>query len=101
MAVIELNVAIIEILACYAIFFVLFIFSIISADSISTMFSLTFFLILIIPFYILLDEFRKLILLNNLQSVLIFKLILFYSNIITGFIGLFLIIQLLYLYFNT
>ena len=58
-------------------------------------------LILLIPFYVLLDDFRKLIFLNNLEDILFFKLLSFYSNLISGFIGLFLITQLLYLYFNT
>jgi len=96
----DLSVIIIEITVFYLIFFSLFIFSIISADSYSTTFSLVFFLIMLIPFYILLDDFNKLILLNNLEGILFFQIFLYYSNIICGFIGLFLIIQLLYLYFN-
>ena len=48
----------------------------------------------------LLEELSELIFLNNLESVIFFKVLLFYSNMISGFIGLFLIIQLLYLSFN-
>jgi hypothetical protein len=48
-----------------------------------------------------LNNFSELILLNDLESFFYFKILLFYSNIISGFIGLFLIIQLVYLQFNT
>jgi len=99
--VIDLNIVIFELMAFHMIFLVLFIFSIISTDSYSTLFSLTFFLILLIPFYMVLNNFSELILLNDLETFFLFKILLFYSNIISGFIGLFLIIQLVYLQFNT
>ena len=85
----------------YITFFVIFLFSIISADSYSSTLSLILFFFLLVPFYLLIDDFNELVFLNNLESVVAFRILLFYSNIISGFIGLFLSIQVLYLYINT
>lgn len=94
----ELNTILFEILIILMLYIFIFIYSAISSDTITTCLSLSIFLILLLPFYILLKKLRLLLFVNNLEDKVFFKILFFYSTLINIFIGFFLIIQLVYLF---
>ena len=93
----ELIKILLELLLILAVIIFLFIYSIISTDLITTLISFSIFLIILIPFYFILEKFKILIFVNNLEKYFFFKYVLFVSLIINIFIGFYLFIQLLYL----
>jgi len=95
----ELQILLIEIFVILSLYIFVFIYSVISADTITTLLSFLIFLILLIPFYFLLEKLDFLVYFNNLEDILIFNLIVFYSTLINLFIGLYLFIELVYLFF--
>ena len=98
---IELHFTLFEALLIMIIFTIIFFYSITSADLLSTLFSFMIFLILILPFYILIEECQFLIFENDLQNVFFLNIFYNFSIFITIFIGFFLFVQLLYLFFNS
>ena len=97
----EINFTLFELLIVLSFFIILFIYSAFSTDLTTTFLSLIIFLIFIIPFYGLLDIFKSLIYSSNLEGVFFFQIILFYSSLIPCFIGLFLFVEVIYLFFNS
>ncbi len=95
----ELQILLIEIFIILSLYIFIFIYSVISVDTITTFLSFLIFLILLIPFYFLLDKLEFLVYFNNLEDIPIFNLIIFYSTLINLFIGLYLFIELVYLFF--
>lgn len=89
------------ILLILAFFIFLFIYSVISTDLITTLLSFSIFLIILIPFYSLLDKFKRLIFMNNMENYSFFNSVIYFSSIINIFIGMYLFIQLLYLMFSS
>ena len=94
----ELNILLFDVLFILSIFIFIFIYSAISADMFTTLISLLIFLILLIPFYIILEQLEILIYMNDIDSVPFFKFFFFYSTLIIVFIGLYLIIESVYLF---
>ena len=97
----EINLTLFEILIILALYIFIFIYSVISTDTITTLMSFILFLILLLPFYILLEKLKLLVYVNNLEDLFFFKIINYYSTLINLFIGLFLFIQLIYLFLNS
>ncbi len=94
----EFNILLIEVLLILSVFIIIFIYSAISAEMLTSLISLLIFLILIIPFYILLERLEILVYTNNLENVTFFKFIFFYSTLIIIFIGSFIVIESIYLF---
>ncbi|KKM64004.1 hypothetical protein LCGC14_1505720 [marine sediment metagenome] len=95
----ELQILLIEIFIILSLYIFVFIYSVISVDTITTLLSFLIFLILLIPFYFLLEKLDFLVHFNNLEDIPIFNLIVFYSTLINLFIGLYLFVELVYLFF--
>lgn len=93
----EFNILLFEILLILSISIFIFIYSALSADLITSFISLLIFLILLIPFYLLLERLELIIYMNNLEHLSFFKLIFSYSTLINVFIGLFLVVESIYL----
>ncbi len=93
----EFNILLFEILLILSIFIFIFIYSAISVDMLTTLISLLIFLILLIPFYVILERLEIIIYMNNLENINFFKLIFFYSILINVFIGLYLVVESIYL----
>jgi len=94
----ELNILILEICIILSINILIFIFSLISTDVIITSLSFLIYLILIIPFYLLLEKLELITLISNLENSPFYKLIIFYSWLLNIFIGISLFIELIYLF---
>jgi len=93
----EFNILLFEILLILSIFIFIFIYSAFSVDMLTTLISLLIFLILLIPFYVILERLEIIIYMNNLENINFFKLIFFYSILINVFIGLYLVVESIYL----
>lgn len=96
---IELDILILEIYVILAIFILIFIYSVIATDTVITFLSFIIFLVFLIPFYTLLEKLELLLFVNNFENYVFFRLVFFYSFLITFFIGIFLFIELIYLTF--
>ncbi len=96
---IELDILILEIYVILAIFILIFIYSVIATDTVITLLAFIMFLIFLIPFNLLLEKLELLIFVNNFENYSFFRLVFFYSILITFFIGIFLFIELIYLTF--
>ncbi len=94
----EISIVVFEILVIILLYIIIFIYSAISSDTITTCLSLSIYIILLLPLFLLLDKLNCLIFANNLENKLFFKVLFFYSTIINLFIGFFLLVQLLYLF---
>jgi hypothetical protein len=94
---IEFNILLFEILVLLTLFTFIFIYSILSADMLTSFISLLIFLILLIPFYLILERLELVMYINNLENLYIFRLIFLYSTLINVFIGLFLVVESIYL----
>jgi hypothetical protein len=93
----ELNILILEICIILTINILIFIFSLVSTDILITSLSFLIFLILIIPFHLLLEELELITLLSNLENSPFYKMIIFYSWALNIFIGISLFVELIYL----
>ncbi len=94
----ELSIFLFEFLLLFSIIIFIFIFSAISIDMLTTLISLLIFLIILVPFYLILYKFEIFVCINNLENVNFFKFLFFYSKLINGFIGIYLVIELFYLF---
>jgi hypothetical protein len=94
----EINILVLEISIILSINILIFIFSLISTDILITSFGMFFFLVLLIPFYLLIENLELLIVINNIENSEFYKLIIFYSWLITSIICISLFIQLIYLF---
>ncbi len=95
----ELFLTLIEILSIITFFILIFIYSILSTDSTTTIISFMLYLIILIPFLFLIDYFKNLIKITMLENLIFFKSIVFLATIITYIIGFVLFIELIYLLF--
>ncbi len=96
-----IDLTLFEIFMILSINIILFIYSALSTDYITSFFSFLIFLILLIPFYGILNVFSSIIYSNNLENLLLFQMILYYAKLIPCFIGFFLFVELIYLSFNS
>jgi len=94
------NLILLQILIILAIYILLFTYSAISADMITTCISFMIFLILLLPFIVLLEKLKILLYISNVRYEILLNMLIFYSTVIIIFIGFFLFIQLIYLFFN-
>ncbi len=93
----EFEILLFEALLILGIFIFIFIYSTFSVDMLSTLISLLIYLILLIPFYVISNRLEFIIYRDNIEHVNFFKLFFFYSSLINVFIGLYLVIQSIYL----
>ncbi len=93
----ELNIIFLEFLLLLSVTILIFIYSIISTDIFITSLTLLIFIVLIIPYQILLNKLKILVYENNLDNLLIFNLVFFYSWLINIFMGISLLAELVYL----
>jgi hypothetical protein len=94
----EFHLIVIEFLLLLALFFFIFAFSIISAEFIVVFISIVLFFIFLIPFFHVLNEI-SLVGFNEGFEATLFNSIISYSKFIIIFIGIFLIIELVYISF--
>jgi len=94
----EFNLIIIEFFLLIALFFFIFAFSIISAESTVVFISIVLFFIFLIPFFHVLNEI-SLIGFNEGFEASLFNSLISYSKFIIIFIGIFLIVELVYISF--
>ena len=93
----EIHLLLFEVLLMLSIIVFIFIYSAFSVDMLTTLIAFLIFLILLIPFYLILEKLKVLLYINNLEKVTFFKLIFYYSTIINVFIGIYFTIQSIYL----
>jgi len=96
----ELNIIFLEFLLLLSVTILIFIYSIISTDVLITSLTLLIFMVLIIPYQILLNELKILVFKNNLDNLLIFNLVFFFSWLINIFMGISLLTELVYLFIS-
>ncbi len=94
----EIDLIFFKIFFILTFFIIIFIYSAISTDLIVTLISFLLFLTLLIPFFILFEYYKYLMYINNYEEILFFKIINIYLPLIPIFIGLFLFIELVYLF---
>jgi hypothetical protein len=85
-------------LLLFALFFFIFTFSIISADSITVFISIVLYLIFLIPFFQVLND-MSLVVFNEGYDSDLFNSIISYSKFIIIIMGIFLFIELIYVSF--
>jgi len=95
----EINFILNELLLLMAIFIIIFIFSAISSDITTVFICIVFFLFLLIPFSLLMQEFNNLMIEGNYDEFLIYKMIPFVATLINTFIGFYLFIEAIYIQF--
>lgn len=92
-----LDLFLLEIFGISSLLIIMFIYSVISADMMTNMITLSIFLLLLIPLYIALNNLQLIVFNYGLENLEYFKIIKFFCNFLCIFIGAFLIIQLIYL----
>ncbi len=75
----------------------IFIYSAISVEMLTSIICFLIFLILLIPFYIVVEKLKVIIYQNNIENLPFFKFFNFYSNLIICFILIYLAIESAYL----
>jgi len=93
----EYQILLIEVLLILGINIFIFIYSALSVDMSITLISLSIFLIILIPFYLILEKLEILLYIDNIEENTFFKLVFFYSTLINVFIGMYLTIESIYL----
>ncbi len=93
----EYQILLIKVLLILGINIFIFIYSALSVDMSITLISLSIFLILLIPFYLILEKLEILLYIDNIEENTFFKLVFFYSTLINVFIGMYLTIESIYL----
>ena len=94
----EFYLIFIEFVLLFALFFSIFAFSIISADSITVFISIVLFLIFLIPFLLVLNELSLAVFTEG-YDIGLFNSIISYSKFIIILMGIFLIVELIYVSF--
>lgn len=95
----EFNILLFEGLIILSIYIFILIYSAISVDKIISLVSFSVFLILLIPFYLVLGRLENLVYINNFEDISFFKFFFFYARLINLFIGIYIVIELIYLFF--
>jgi len=93
----EINVLIAETFVLLAFTIIIFISSLVSTDVLISMLSFLLYLIILIPFFVLLDKLELLIYITDLENPTSYNVISLYSKLIYIFIGLSLFIEVVYL----
>jgi hypothetical protein len=96
---VEIIFNLIEIFSIMSLIILIFIYSAISTDTLTVFLCLIFFLILLLPFYFLLNQLKSTIIVLGLEDSFFFNYVIGYSIIINSFIGIYLFIELIYLNF--
>jgi hypothetical protein len=94
----ELNILLLEISIILGVNILIFIFSLVSTDLLVSSLSFLIFLILLIPFYTLIEKLESTVFANNLEGLPFFRLLFFYSWLLNIFIGIGLFVELIYLF---
>jgi len=94
----ELHVILIEFFFLIAIFLFIFAFSIISAESMTVFISIVLFFVFLVPFFQVIIEINLIVFNDGFESTLI-NSIISYSKFIIIFIGVFLVVELIYISF--
>jgi hypothetical protein len=94
----EIKFILVEILLILSFNILIFTYSAVSSEIITNCLAFFLFLILQIPFYLLLTKLEVIIFTNDLANIELFRVFFFYCNIINLFIGFFLVVQLIYLF---
>jgi len=94
----EFHVIIVEFFLLIALFLFIFAFSIISTESITVFISIVLFFILLIPFFQILNEINV-VGFNEGYEFNLLNSIISYSKFIIIFIGVFLIVEFIYISF--
>ena len=93
----EFNLIIFEFYSILAFFIFIFAFSVISAEPIAIFISLVLFFIFLMPFFQILNDLEIFAFSEGLETVF-FKSVVSYSKLIVLFIGIFLFIELIYVF---
>ncbi len=94
----ELIVIILKISIILVINLIVFIYSALSADLITNVAGFLIFMVDLLPFIILLTQFKLMLYEEGLQNYIFFKIFVLYSFYINIFIIFFLFIELIYLF---
>jgi len=95
----QLSLTILEITSIMGLFIIIFIYSAISSDTTTVLISLLLFLLFLLPFYVLINQLKFLMAELNLENIVFFKTLVLYSTIVNIFIGTYLFIELIYVFF--
>ena len=93
----ELNLILFEFYSLLAFFIFIFAFSVISAEPISIFISIVLFFIFLIPFFQILNKIEVFAFSEGFETVF-FKTVVSYSKLLVIFIGIFLCIELIYVF---
>ncbi len=93
----EINLIIFEFYSLLAFFIFIFAFSVISAEPIAIFISIVLFFIFLMPFFQILNEIEVFAFSKGFETVF-FKTVVSYSKLIVIFIGIFLFIELIYVF---
>lgn len=93
----ELNLILFEFFSLLAFFIFIFAFSVISGEPIAIFISIVLFFIFLIPFFQILNEIEVFVFSEGFETVF-FKTVVSYSKLIVIFIGIFLFIELIYVF---
>ena len=94
----ELHVILIEFFFLIAIFLFIFAFSIISAESMTVFISIVLFFVFLVPFFQVINEINLIVFNEGFEAILL-NSIISYSKFIIIFIGVFLVVELIYISF--
>jgi len=93
----ELNLILFEFYLLLVFFIFIFAFSVISAEPITIFISVVLFFIFLMPFFQILNEIEVFVFSEGFETVF-FKTVVSYSKLLVIFIGIFLIIESIYVF---
>ncbi len=94
----ELHVILIEFFLLIALFFFVFAFSIISTESMTVFISIVLFFVFLVPFFQVINEINLVVFNEGFEAILL-NSIISYSKFIIIFIGVILVVELIYITF--
>ena len=94
----ELHVILIEFFLLIALFVFVFTFSIISSESMTVFISIVLFFVFLVPFFQVINEINLVVFNEGFEATLL-NSIISYSKFIIIFIGVFLVVELIYISF--
>lgn len=92
----DLTLTFFEFYIIFGLYILLFGFSVVSAEPLIIFVSIFIFLILIIPFFSIINQIESFLLINQLNDTTIFNIVLSSSKLILLLIGVFLFLELIY-----
>lgn len=92
----DLTLTFFEFYIIFGLYLLLFGFSVVSAEPLIIFVSIFIFLILIIPFFSIINQIESFLLINQLNDTTIFNIVLSSSKLILLLIGVFLFLELIY-----